>query len=61
MRVKVIEEKRKNMGDISTVHLLMNKIYTVIDISPKMKWFKIVDESGEDYLYPPELFEIIEK
>ena len=27
----------------------------------KMKWYCIIDESGEDYLYPPMLFEIVEE
>lgn len=27
----------------------------------KMQWYRIVDESGEDYLYPPMLFEIVEE
>lgn len=61
MKVKVIERKRKKMGSLSTVHLLKNKLYTVMEISPKMKWYRIVDESGEDYLYPPELFEVVEE
>lgn len=29
------------------------------EICCKYRWFRIIDESGEDYLYPPELFEVI--
>lgn len=61
MKVKVIEENRKKMGDFSSDDLLKDKVYDVIEISPKMKWYRIIDESGEDYLYPPMLFEIVEE
>lgn len=60
MKVKVIEENRKKMGSFSTVDLLKDKIYNAVIDSGKMKWYRIVDESGEDYMYPPMLFEIIE-
>ncbi len=33
------------------------KIYVVISI--ENEWYRIVDESGEDYLYPPTVFEIV--
>ncbi len=35
-----------------------NKIYTVLSI--EKDWYRIIDDSGEDYLYPPHLFEIVE-
>ena len=34
--------------------LLPDKIYEVLSIEDG--WYRIVDESGEDYLYPPEKF-----
>lgn len=34
------------------------KIYKVISI--EQKWYRIVDETNEDYLYPPDKFEIVE-
>lgn len=37
--------------------MINGKIYDVISI--ENTWFRIVDEEGEDYLYPPELFEVI--
>ena len=63
MIVKVNEEKRKEMNKTkwSTVDLLPSKLYEVKKISPKLGWYKIVDESGEDYLYPPSLFDIVEE
>lgn len=65
MKVKVIEENRKRMGSFGTMDLLKDKIYNAeIDKGPKgnrPEMFRIIDESGEDYLYPPMLFEIIEE
>lgn len=34
-----------------------DKIYTVLSI--EKGWYRIIDDSGEDYLYPPNLFEIV--
>lgn len=64
MKVKVIEENRKKMGNLSHVDLLRNKIYEAvpekIKNNDKLLMYRIVDESGEDYLYPPMLFEVVE-
>ena len=61
MKVKIIEEKRKLMGVFSTKDLLKDKVYDAEIDSGKHKWYRIVDESGEDYIYPPDIFEVIEK
>ena len=61
MKVKVIEENRAKMGSFTTVSLLKNKIYEAEIDNGKMQWYRIIDESGEDYLYPPMLFEIVEE
>lgn len=37
--------------------LTHNKIYEVLSI--EKGWYRLVDDSGEDYLYPPEQFEIV--
>ena len=34
------------------------KIYEVISV--EKGWYRIVDASEEDYIYPPEIFEIVE-
>lgn len=40
-------------------HTLTNgELYEVLSI--EKEWYRIIDKSGEDYLYPPEEFEIIE-
>ena len=65
MKVKVIEENRKKMGSFSTNDLVKDKVYeATIDKGPKNnrpEMYRIIDESGEDYLYPPMLFEIVEE
>jgi len=38
--------------------LTNGKTYDVIAV--EKKWYRLVDDTGEDYLYPPEMFEIIE-
>ena len=69
LKVKIIENikiKNENMDQryIFTLNdLLFNKIYDVISIETgfeKDDTYRIIDESGEDYIYPKELFEIIE-
>lgn len=41
----------------STIWLDIGKVYEVITI--EHGWYRLIDESGEDYLYPPELFEVL--
>jgi hypothetical protein len=50
--------KVKYLGKTDRVSLINGKTYDVLSI--EKQWYRIVDESHEDYLYPPELFEIIE-
>ena len=53
------------MGSFSTSDLLKEEVYeAVIDCGSnnnRPEMYRIVDESGEDYLYPPMLFEIVEE
>lgn len=51
--------KVKYTGESDPLVLLNGKIYEVLSI--EKKWYRIVDETDEDYLYPPDGFEIIEK
>ncbi len=50
--------KVKYIGKSSPLGLLNGKIYDVISI--EKDWYRIVDESEEDYLFPPELFEVVD-
>ena len=45
-------------GKTEYLILTHDKIYDVIKI--EKGWYRIVDDSGEDYLYPPRLFEIVD-
>lgn len=51
MKVRFIDQ-----GQI--MDLEPGKIYDVISV--ELDWYRIIDESEEDYLYPPEFFEIVE-
>lgn len=46
--------KKKFVGISDTFSLLNGKVYEVISIEEG--WYRIVDETGEDYLYPPDFF-----
>lgn len=46
-------------GKTDFLVLTYNKIYEVIAV--EKDWYRIIDDSGEDYLYPPDLFEIVEE
>lgn len=37
--------------------LTQGKIYKVLSV--EKGWYRIIDDSGEDYLYPSELFEVV--
>ena len=40
------------------VDLIPEKKYEVLSV--EKGWYRVVDESGEDYLYPPNDFEVVE-
>jgi len=49
--------KIKYIGE-SDASLTNGKIYEVMSI--ESGWFRIIDDSGEDYLFSPEEFKIVE-
>jgi hypothetical protein len=67
MKVKIIETKRSDYimcvnGEnqlFSTMDLLKDKIYNVESV--EKDFYRIIDESGEDYLYDKDLFDIVEE
>ncbi len=66
MKVVVNEELRPeyNATKLSTVDLIKGKPYEVIESIEKGMYYKryrIFDESGEDFLYPKGLFNIVEE
>lgn len=53
MKIKYIGSKSDPM------ELIKGKIYECLSV--EKGWYRIIDESGEDYLYPPEEFEVVDK
>lgn len=49
--------KVKWKGKTDFLVLTHDKIYDVLSV--EKGWYRIVDDSGDDYLYPPEKFEIV--
>lgn len=52
MKVKYIEET-------NSISLTQNKIYEVLSIEGP-GWYRIIDDTDEDYLYAPECFDIVD-
>lgn len=46
------------IGDTVSLELTHGKIYKVLSI--ERGWYRIVDDTGEDYLYPPGNFEVLD-
>lgn len=53
MKIKCISD-----GNYYLVSLKVGKIYEARDCG--RGWFALIDETGEEYAYPPQLFEVIE-
>lgn len=49
--------RAKYLGKTEFLVLTKGKVYEVLSV--ERDWYRIVDDSGEDYLYPPELFELV--
>lgn len=47
-------------GDSDPLELINGKEYEVMGTDFNEKWFSVVDETGEEFLYPAEDFEIVE-
>lgn len=55
---KKIDMRVRWKGKTEFLMLTNGKEYEVLSI--EKEWYRLVDDSGEDYLYPPELFDIVE-
>ncbi len=49
--------KVKFLGKTEFLILTNGKVYDVLAV--ERGWYRIVDDSGEDYLYPPHFFQIV--
>lgn len=50
--------KVKYLGETAPLSLTKNKVYEVL--SKEGGFIRIIDDSGEDYLYDPDSFEVVE-
>lgn len=50
--------KIEYMGETSFLELTRGKTYKVLSV--EKGWYRIIDDSGDDYLYPPDEFKIVE-
>ena len=57
---KLPKEQRENVIFWSAMGFIPEKVYEVLSIE-KRGWYRIIDESGEDYIFPPEMFVIVEE
>lgn len=51
--------KVKFLGKVQTLALENEKVYEVMSV--ENGWFRIMTELDEDYLFPPEQFQIVEE
>ena len=51
--------KVKVNSNIDSLALAQGKVYDVLTI--ERGWFRIMTELDDDYLFPPEMFEVIEE
>ena len=54
--------KVRYIGEDILVDLVPGKIYDCLEFSKGKgldRYMRVIDDSGEDYLYPPEYFEIV--
>lgn len=51
--------KVKYVGKSDPLALFNGKIYECLSI--EKDWYRIIDETGEDYLYPPYEFEFVKE
>ena len=56
LKVKYIGERDVDVPNSYKIFMdvLPGKVYDVLSI--QNSWYRLIDESGEDYLYPPENF-----
>ena len=46
-------------GETEFLYFTHDKVYIVLSV--EKGFYRIIDDSGEDYLYPPDNFEIVEE
>lgn len=61
MKVRIIPKKRVLAGEFYTGDILDGKIYDAEFVDGKIPMYRIIDESGEEYGYFADMFEIVEE
>ena len=56
----VVCVSREGFGDFSADDLTLGRLYEVLSPADAKGMLRIVDDSGEDFLYPKSLFESVE-
>ena len=56
----VVCVSREGFGDFSADDLTLGRLYEVVCPPDKLGMVRIVDDSGEDYLYPAPMFDAVE-
>jgi hypothetical protein len=56
----VVCVSREGFGEFSADDLTLGRLYEVLSPVDKHGMLRIIDDSGEDYLYPESLFEAVE-
>ena len=51
--------KAKYNGETSPLELTNEKIYQVLSV--EKGWYRVIDDSGDDYLYPSNVFEVVDE
>ncbi|WP_295442095.1 hypothetical protein [uncultured Thiodictyon sp.] len=53
----VVCVQKDNLGDVSGDDIHVGRLYEVVEMSAGHGMMRIIDESGDDYLYPEQCFE----
>jgi len=53
--------KARWIGDSDPLELINGKIYDVLSEEWNGQFFNVIDETGEEFLYPAEDFEIVDE
>ena len=60
MKVKYIGKEKMNfLVDNNDMDLIPDKEYKVLGLD-ELGWYRVIDESGEDYCYPTQFFEVVD-
>ena len=55
----VVSLEKQNLGDFSNEDITVGRVYELIEEHAGNDMMRIIDESGEDYLYPSSWFATI--